>query len=149
MSWLIIALEEIDYFWTLVGYFNSLRELAIARAIYSGSEVRGRIGRDAVGNPIRELSEECAFELSGQSSSLNLPNVLKRLEKEKSFDVDALFTTSMFGTGVDISRLSLMIVHGQPKNTSSYDKYRTSRQKSRRSCHSISPLYPAERLESL
>ena len=28
--------------------------------------------------------------------------------------------TSMFGTGVDIDRLSLMIVHGQPKTTASY-----------------------------
>ena len=29
--------EEVDYFWTLVGYFNSLKELAIARGIYSGN----------------------------------------------------------------------------------------------------------------
>ncbi len=111
---------ELDSFWTLVGYFNSLKELAIARAIYSGTEIRGRIGYNNDGTLIRELSNGCALELSGQSSSLDLPNILKRIEKEKDFDVDALFTTSMFGTGVDISRLSLMIVHGQPKSTSSY-----------------------------
>jgi hypothetical protein len=112
--------DSIDNFWTLVGYFNSLKELAIARGIYAGSEIRGRIGDDRSGSPVRELSEDSALELSGQASSFNLPVVLKRLEKERSFDVDALFTTSMFGTGIDISRLSLMIVHGQPKNTSSY-----------------------------
>lgn len=111
--------KDIDSFWTLVGYFNSLKELAIARAIYSGSEIRGRIGNDSAGRPIRELDDQNALELSGQSSSLNLPTVLRRIEKEKS-NVDALFTTSMFGTGIDISRLSLMVVHGQPKNTSSY-----------------------------
>ncbi len=33
---------------------------------------------------------------------------------------DAIFTTSMFGTGVDIPHLSLMIVNGQPKTTSQY-----------------------------
>ncbi len=31
-----------------------------------------------------------------------------------------MFATSMFGTGVDINRLSLMVVHGQPKTTASY-----------------------------
>jgi hypothetical protein len=112
--------SEIDAFWTLAGYFNSLRELAIALSIYNGTEIRGRIGNDVSGKPIRELSDESYFELSGQSSSANLPNILRKLERSGSFDVDALFTTSMFGTGIDISRLSLMIVHGQPKNTSSY-----------------------------
>jgi hypothetical protein len=112
--------DSIDNFWTIVGYFNSLKELAIARGIYAGSEIRGRIGDDKSGSAIRELSEYGALELSGQLSSLNLPTILKRLEKEMSFDVDALFTTSMFGTGIDISRLSVMIVHGQPKSTSSY-----------------------------
>ena len=33
---------------------------------------------------------------------------------------NAIFTTSMFGTGVDISHLSLMILNGQPKTTGSY-----------------------------
>ena len=33
---------------------------------------------------------------------------------------DAIFTTSMFGTGVDIPHLSLMAVQGQPKTTSAY-----------------------------
>ena len=113
-------IEDIDSFWTLVGYFNSLKELAVARAIYSGTEIVGRIGNDANGNAIRDLNYQNLLELSGQSSSLNLPTILRRIEKENAFDVDSLFTTSMFGTGIDISRLNLMIVHGQPKNTSSY-----------------------------
>src|SRR5207249_1179021 len=34
--------------------------------------------------------------------------------------VNMVVSTSMFGTGVDVSRLSLMVVHGQPKTSSSY-----------------------------
>jgi len=50
--------------------------------------------------------------------STQLPAVLALLEEVHG--QDALFTTSMFGTGVDVPRLGLMIVNGQPKTTSSY-----------------------------
>ncbi|MFY3740490.1 MAG: hypothetical protein HMLIMOIP_000929 [Candidatus Nitrosomirales archaeon] len=104
--------DEIDYFWTVVGYFNAVRELAIGLGLY-GQDIEGRL-RDT-----RELNDDNRLELSSQSSSHNLPSILKRLESGTT-KVDALFTTAMFGTGVDINRLGLMIVHGQPKNTSSY-----------------------------
>jgi hypothetical protein len=52
--------------------------------------------------------------------STELPTILDLLNNPYPEAQDALFTTSMFGTGVDIPRLGLMVVNGQPKTTSSY-----------------------------
>ena len=62
-------------------------------------------------------------ELSGRMDSSELPILLNQLEDAKRGDagcVDVLLTTSMFGTGVDITRLNVMFVGGQPKTTAQY-----------------------------
>lgn len=67
----------------------------------------------------RELEPTNAVELSSSSESQELPEIMERLHEVPN-SVDCLFTTSMFGTGIDIDRLGLMIVMGQPKSTSGY-----------------------------
>jgi hypothetical protein len=114
--------SNIDGFWTLAGYFNAIRELAGARALYR-QDIPERLTHLAAtdpGSPVgpRPLSEDSSRELSGRSDSTVLPNVLDLLNR--AHYLDALFTTSMFGTGVDVQRLGLMLVNGQPKNTSAY-----------------------------
>lgn len=113
--------NEIDPFWTLTGYFNAVRELAGARALYRQDipERLDRIARD-VGCGGRELADDRCQELSSRVGSTELPSILALLERPYPGAQDALFTTSMFGTGIDISRIGLMVVHGQPKSTSSY-----------------------------
>ena len=116
--------RDADYFWTLVGYFNAIRELAGALSLYR-QDIPERLIKLA-GDNARKLPEDNAVELSSRTPSTELPVRLEELERSFTSDVknpgtaDALFTTSMFGTGVDIPRLSLMVVHGQPKTTSSY-----------------------------
>lgn len=119
---------EIDRFWTLVGYFNAIRELGGGLSIYR-QDIPSRIqelSRLEPGTTPRLLDQNTIFELSGRTSSDALPSILDDVNKEYNFKYnmtkspDALFTTSMFGTGVDISRLGLMLVNGQPKTTSSY-----------------------------
>ena len=71
----------------------------------------------------RKLGEP--LELSGRTQSSELPGILETLEKKfdgtkDNLSPDSLFTTSMFGTGVDIDRLGLMIINGQTKTTASY-----------------------------
>lgn len=107
-----------DYFWTLVGYFNAIRELAGAVALYR-QDIPQRI-RDIAGKQARSIPDERAVELSSRISSTRLPALLESLGRKDFGAPDALFATSMFGTGVDIPRLSLMVVHGQPKTTSAY-----------------------------
>jgi hypothetical protein len=111
--------DRLDPFWTLVGYFNALRELAGALSLYR-QDIREWLKHRA--STPRNLDEYHRVELSSRSKSTELPNLLRKLETRlpSASAADAVFATSMFGTGVDVDRLSLMVVHGQPKTTSSY-----------------------------
>lgn len=105
-------------YWTITGYFNALRELAGATSLYK-QDIPDRVEYLSGGQ--RLFSEERALELSSRTPSTDLPAYLNRLkDSNKDTAPEALFTTSMFGTGVDISQLSTMIVNGQPKTSSSY-----------------------------
>jgi Lhr-like helicase len=111
----------VDGYFTLVGYFNAVRELAYAVGMYE-QDVRERINvlnrlHSKSGIRIPHLSH---VELSRRTSSSVLPYLLEELARRNCRAPDAVFTTSMFGTGVDISRLSLMVVDGQPMETSQY-----------------------------
>jgi hypothetical protein len=117
-AWMHRTHPAIDDYWTLTGYFNAIRELAGALALYR-QDIPQRIVSISQGNP-RQLSDERALELSSRTSSTDLPSILDLLIASYPRAPDALFTTSMFGTGVDIPRLALMVVHGQPKTTSAY-----------------------------
>ena len=112
--------KKIDPFWTLTTYFNAVRELAGGLALYR-QDIKDRINRLSPTAP-RNLSEP--IELSGRTESTDLPGIMEELNdglnSSQSNAADALYTTSMFGTGVDISRLGLMIINGQTKTTSSY-----------------------------
>jgi len=114
--------SNIKYFWTIVGYFNAIRELGGGRALYR-EDIVERLGHISSGSP-RMLDPDNVVELSSRVNSTDIPQILDELEKggERKFDEnpDAIFTTSMFGTGVNIPYLSLMVVNGQPKTTSQY-----------------------------
>jgi hypothetical protein len=111
--------KETDQFWTLVGYFNSKRELGGAVGLFR-ADIRERIGVIATrdGSTRRDASEY--VELSGKTASFDIPGKLDRISRFPGNDVDAVFATAMFGTGVDIDRLGLMVVDGQPKTTANY-----------------------------
>ena len=113
-----------DPFWTIVGYFNTVRELAGARALYRQDIPEWmRHLASLSGSEPRKISEEGGQELSGRTSSTDLPSILDLLGKkhpESKVVLDGLFTTSMFGTGVDVQRLGAMLVNGQPKTSSAY-----------------------------
>lgn len=111
---------DIDTFWTLTGYFNAVRELAGARALYR-QDIPQRVKEICPSN-IRPLGDERGRveELSGRIQSTNLPSILDSLKLPNCQAPDVLFTTSMFGTGVNIPRIGLMVVNGQPKTTSAY-----------------------------
>jgi hypothetical protein len=114
-----IGTVELDPFWTLVGYFNAIRELAGAVAL-ARQDIPERMA--FISPAPRPMPEGEPMELSSRASSLELPGMLERLGEtlNAGTPVNSVVSTSMFGTGVDVSRLSLMVVHGQPKTSSSY-----------------------------
>jgi len=116
--------ENILYYWTIVGYYNAIRELGGGGALYR-EDIEERLKTISGGSP-RILNHDLTVELSSRMPSTTIPLILSEIERdgkrnvEESPNYDAIFTTSMFGTGVDISHLSMMVVNGQPKTTGSY-----------------------------
>lgn len=112
----------IKHFWTVVGYFNALREIGGARALYR-EDILERLKHISKGSP-RILDQDKVVELSSRIDSTDIPQILSELETAGDRSIhenpDAIFTTSMFGTGVDVPHLSLMVVNSQPKTTSQY-----------------------------
>lgn len=115
-------LHKKDY-WTVIGYYNAIRELGSAMALYK-DDILARIKHISDESNLRKLMpEEDSVELSSRIDSTRLPTLLDLLERDGKGEppkFNAIFTTSMFGTGVDISHLSTMIMNAQPKTTGDY-----------------------------
>jgi hypothetical protein len=111
---------EVDQFFTLVGFFNAMRELATTEGLYHQDIAEWlNVISKRKSEAVREISLD-EMELSSRMASAEIPNVLNELSKFPNNKVDSVFATSMFGTGVDVDRLGLMVVHGQPKTTAAY-----------------------------
>jgi hypothetical protein len=111
-----------DAYTTLVGYFNSLRELGGAERLVQDDIVQ-RIEYLAKqrGQPARTISnEDC--ELTSRIPSRDIPRILGLLEQPvgKPGALDVLLATNMISVGVDVPRLGLMVVNGQPKTSAEY-----------------------------
>ena len=134
--------EPADPYMTMVGYFNSLRELGgMKRLAEDDVQTRSyRVQMSMVERPAlaqRSISNIC--ELTSRVSSQDIPKYLDNLEvKFKSeFDsasgkyvtrwqdgdtraIDVVLATNMLSVGVDVNRLGVMAVNGQPKGTAEY-----------------------------
>jgi len=127
--------EAKDPWWTLLCFFNSLRELGGAASLFvSDTKDYLRVILDRQGvkyENIRKLSN--VSELTSRIRSDQVPKELERLERSlrkqvvnpKGADddndvVDACLASNIIEVGVDVSRLALMAIVGQPKTTSQY-----------------------------
>lgn len=110
-----------DVYWTLVGYFNSLRVLAGARLAVQ-DDVSDWMELIATRSGDNQRSIEQRIELTSRESSSKIPRFLKDMTVAYP-DPDALdviLATNMISVGVDVDRLGLMVVMGQPQGTSEY-----------------------------
>jgi hypothetical protein len=113
-----------DQYHTLVAYFNSLRDLGSAIVLVYDDVRRYIEAMPGVSGKRRRL--DIVEELTSYLPSHEIPNILGRLSRglvnrdENSDPIDVLLSTNMISVGVDIDRLGLMIISGQPKTTSEY-----------------------------
>jgi hypothetical protein len=128
-----------DPWMTLTGYFNSIRELAGTRRLVE-DDIRTRLrDADQRGLAKRQIRYGAVEELTSRKSGTDIPKILERLEiifdhaqeTQREADrragrqpaiqpYDAILATNMISVGVDIDRLGLMVIAGQPKTTSEY-----------------------------
>ncbi|TAZ73772.1 DNA helicase [Rhizobium ruizarguesonis] len=111
-----------DSYWTLVTYFNSLRELGGALTL----------SRDDVGRSVEQYAQrrenEAArmisspVELTSRVSASEINEILDQLELKRGEDncVSSVLASNMISVGVDVTRLGAMVVNGQPKTIAEY-----------------------------
>lgn len=131
-----------DPYMTLVGYFNSLRELGgMKRLAEDDVQTRSfRVNMSLVDRPgLSQRRVDDVRELTSRVSSHDIPRYLDQLEipfngtlDPKTGEwvenrapgdprpIDVVLATNMLSVGVDVNRLGVMVVNGQPKGTAEY-----------------------------
>lgn len=125
--------QPADPYMTLVGYFNSLRELGGMR----------RLVEDEVSNRVKNFSEDkrphhfvgphpwadnrklvLPEELTSRASTEKVKETKRRLNVRRAAEddspLDTVLASNMISVGLDVDRLGLMVVTGQPKTSSEY-----------------------------
>ena len=131
-----------DPYWTNIGYYNSIRELGQAATwiradIDQHLDVMYKRRYDDKRYPTMEeyrksrryiwRDEELTSRISGSEVTASLSNLGIQYPGEtdangkvKEHPIDICLATNMISVGLDVSRLGLMTVAGQPKTTSEY-----------------------------
>ena len=125
-----VDMASADPYLTAVCYFNALRELGGARRIVE-DEVSGFASKYGdqrrrvqphdqpfANRPLRE-----PMELTSRVSTDQVAEAKARLDQAfggTAETVDVALATNMISVGLDIGRLGLMLVQGQPKTTAEY-----------------------------
>jgi hypothetical protein len=124
--------QPADPYMTLVGYFNSLRELGGMRRLVE-DEVQSRVGDVEQKRPLLFLgphpwAKNRALKFPAELTSRVSTDQVKKTKhalaaRRTSIDpepLDVVLASNMISVGLDIDRLGLMVVTGQPKTTSEY-----------------------------
>ena len=124
-----------DPYWTHLVYFNSIRELMGGSALIQadvkgnlrGEYYRKGLTKEIMGEFFKDMRRGIykTDELTSRVQSSTVPKILDELftehkSKEKKMALDLCLTTNMIQVGIDIPRLALMTIVGQPKTTSEY-----------------------------
>ena len=115
--------SERDPYWTLVSYFNSLRELGGALVLMQ-DDVNDSLALLAKRRDETPRKPKSIEELTSRRTQAEVRDMLAwleiRMETKTNDALDIVLATNMLSVGVDISRLGLMLVNGQPKGIAEY-----------------------------
>lgn len=133
--------EDRDPYWTNIGYYNSIRELGQTKTwikadidqhldvMYKRRYDDKRLDKEAYMAYRRYIyrDEELTSRIPGDKVTASLANLNIRYPREtdsegkvKDYPIDICLATNMISVGLDVQRLGLMTVAGQPKTTSEY-----------------------------
>lgn len=119
-----------DKFWTLTTYFNSLKDLGKCTTLVEDDIkdfIKRMVYRTGTNKDARMITN--ADELTSRVSTTDLNETLDKLEKteyskenidNKKYASNIVLATNMISVGIDIARLNVMLMVGQPKLTSEY-----------------------------
>lgn len=130
-------------YWTIVSYYNSLKDVGktynkVADEILT--EIKKLHTRHGLRNPMFDFNHKGLLdrtsELTSRIPSNQIKTALKMLESKpilykymdaKSVErwgvkdvTDLVLVSNMFSVGIDIGRLNVMLMNGQPKNIAEY-----------------------------
>ncbi|MFF4230220.1 helicase-related protein [Streptomyces sp. NPDC001820] len=115
---------ERDPWWTLMAFFNSLRELGNSLSLMQSDipdylkTINNRSSADRSAVRYLNFVEEMTSRLRQDQIPESMEKLARNAESGKA--IDACLASSLIEVGIDIDRLSLMTVVGQPKSTSQY-----------------------------
>ena len=119
-----------DKFWTVTAYYNSLKDLGKASTMVD-DDVKDFMKRMCFrlksSSDVRSIGT--ADELTSRLTTTELNRTLDKLEKmeysaenikNRVFPANIVLATNMISVGIDVARLNVMLLVGQPKLTSEY-----------------------------
>lgn len=117
-------LENPDPYWTLLAFYNSIRELGGSLTLFQTDmpnySIQFKIKHPLIKN-YRYINS--IKELTSRLQNREVTKALEDLKVSHTADkkvVDVCLASNIIEVGVDVERLSLMTIIGQPKNTAQY-----------------------------
>lgn len=125
--------QVVDNYWTLLNYFNALRELG-ASLLQIQDEVQKRFAylaenkfakRYPLDKAYKKMHHNIIKEVSSKLNNAEIPDALAKMERpwrreEPRDAMSFVLATNMISVGMDIGRMGIMVMTGQPKTNAEY-----------------------------
>lgn len=116
--------DERDPFWTILSFYNSLREIGTTLSL-TNQDIPHEITNYYNKRGIKKRRYlENTLELTSRISNDEVVKIIEKLKTEYSSKdnqaIDLTLASNIIEVGIDVDRLALMLVNGQPRSTSQY-----------------------------